>query len=149
MIIISFISILIAILLIKNSIRWFKVGISYGLVSLFGSLFIWIIATYILIVPFVVIDNDNTIIDGKIKSIEKNFNGTYTITIKTDKNEKYCIENKEIIKMAKELTGEHVIIGKGKREGFYGIKYCHEAPIIHIERFDDVQSNDKNKIQYN
>lgn len=135
---------LILFVLIKETIKWFKVRKTLGFISLFGNLILFIMISYILVIPFVVIDNNNGMIEGKINGVEKNFGGTYTIYIKTDKNEKYCIEDKDIAEFAKKLEGRKAIIGKGTREGIYGITKCHEAPIIHIERVEDVQSDNKN-----
>ena len=135
---------LILFVLIKETIKWFKVGKTLGFISLFGNFILFIMISYILVIPFVVIDNNNGMIEGKINGVEKNFGGTYTIYIKTDKNEKYCIEDKGIAEFAKKLEGRKAIIGKGTREGIYGITKCHEAPIIHIERAEDVQSDNKN-----
>jgi len=134
MIIVTIFILILAIVLIKQTIKWFKVNMFYGFVSLLGNLFIWCVVSYCVIVPFVVIDNNNGMIEGKITHVEKNFGGSYTIYLKTDKQEKYCVEDKDLIEFAKKLEGRQVILGKTTREGIYGFKYCHEAPIEHIER---------------
>ena len=126
--------ILILILLIKETIKWFKSGYILGLISAFGNLVLFLMIAYLLLIPFVVIDNNNGMIEGKITHVEKNFGGSYTIYLKTDKQEKYCVEDKDLIEFAKKLEGRQVILGKTTREGIYGFKYCHEAPIEHIER---------------
>lgn len=119
---------------INETIKWSKYGWGYGLIFLFCMLFFQIVIGMVLIIPMVVIDNDKKTIEGKIEAVEKNFGGTYTITIKTDKREKYCAENKDIIEMAQKLEGRKVILGKGTREGIYTYDKCQEAPIIHIEK---------------
>lgn len=121
---------------INETKRWSKYGWGLGFTFLMGMVFFQIVIGIGIIKSMVVIDNDNKTIEGKIEAVQKNFGGTYTITIKTDKREEYCIENKDIIEMAKKLEGRKVKIGKGKREGMYTFDKCQEAPIIHIERVE-------------
>ena len=117
-----------------QTVQWFKNSFVYGCISLLGNFIIGAFITMVVITCFVVIDTNNKTIQGRITNVEKNFGGTYTIYIRTNKNEKYCTENKDIVEFAKKELGRKVIIGKGTREGIYGITKCHEAPIVHIER---------------
>ena len=128
-----------------QTVQWFKNSFVYGCISLLGNFIIGAFITMVVLTCFVVIDTNNKTIQGRITNVEKNFGGTYTIYIRTNKNEKYCTENSDIGNMANELIGREVILGKGTREGMYGITKCHEAPIVHIERVKDVQS--KNNIR--
>ena len=117
-----------------QTVQWFKNSFVYGCISLLGNFIIGAFITMVVITCFVVIDTNNKTIQGRITNVEKNWYGTYTIYIRTNKNEKYCTENKDIVEFAKKELGRKVIIGKGTREGIYGITKCHEAPIVHIER---------------
>ena len=141
MILYTLIIILVFLIQLQAIFKWYKLGIKYGIIRLILSIIVLLMSMYIFAIPFVVIDNDNKTIEGILTNVEKNWYGTYTIYIRTDKNEKYCVENKDIINMANELIGREVILGKGTREGMYGITKCHEAPITHIERVKDVQSS--------
>ena len=141
MILYTLIIILVFLIQLQAIFKWYKLGIKYGIIRLILSIIILLMAMCIFVIPFIVVDTDNKTIEGTLTNVEKNWYGTYTIYIRTDKNEKYCVENKDIINMANELIGREVIIGKGTREGMYGITKCHEAPITHIERVKDVQSS--------
>lgn len=134
MILYTLIIILVFLIQLQAIFKWYKLGIKYGIIRLILSIIILLMAMYIFAIPFIVIDNNNGMIEGRITNVEKNWYGTYTIYIRTDKNEKYCTENKSIGNKANELIGREVILGKGTREGIYGITKCHEAPIVHIER---------------
>ena len=70
-------------------------------------------AMYMFAIPFIVVDTNNKTIEGILTNVEKNWYGTYTIYIRTDKNEKYCTENKLIVEFAKKELGREVILGKG------------------------------------
>ena len=141
MILYTLIIILVFLIQLQAIYKWYKLGIKYGIIRLILSIIVLLMAMYMFAIPFIVVDTNNKTIEGILTNVEKNWYGTYTIYIRTDKNEKYCVENKDIINMANELIGREVIIGKGTREGMYGITKCHEAPITHIERVKDVQSS--------
>lgn len=100
----------------------------------------WIIvAIFILLLPFVVIDKASGSTVGTISSVDKNFFGTTALYIKTSetKEEEYCIEfNEELENKAKELIGEKVKITYGKRVGFYSTGKCNQSPVESIERID-------------
>ena len=142
MILYTLIIILVFLIQLQVIFKWYKLGIKYGIIRLILSIIVLLMAMYMFAISFIVVDTNNKTIEGILTNVEKNWYGTYTIYIRTDKNEKYCVENKDIINMANELIGREVIIGKGTREGMYGITKCHEAPITHIERVKDVQSKD-------
>lgn len=94
---------------------------------------------WLLIIPFVVIDKNSGFTIGTITSVEKNFFGTTALYIKTTETieEKYCIEfNEELENQAKELIGQKVKIGYGKRVGFYSTGKCSQAPVETIELLD-------------
>lgn len=130
------------IVILHETKKWLKFSIGTGIIFFLGNMFFLMLVAYGLIRPIVVIDTEPMILDGKIEGVEKNIGGTYTLHFKTDKREKFCIENEGIAEFAEKHSGEHVIIGKGTREGIYPIGHCQEAPIIHIERVEDVQSKD-------
>ena len=100
----------------------------------------WIIvAIFILLLPFVVIDKASGSTVGTISSVDKNFFGTTALYIKTSETseEEYCIEfNEELENKAKELIGEKVKITYGKRVGFYSTGKCNQSPVESIERID-------------
>ena len=100
----------------------------------------WIIvAIFILLLPFVVIDKASGSTVGTISSVDKNFFGTTALYIKTSETseEKYCIEfNEKLENKAKELIGEKVKITYGKRVGFYSTGKCNQSPVESIERID-------------
>ena len=136
MIIVFIIIFLIAIYIVLGIqvVSSFKTSFFCGCCFLLGCFVIGAFITMVVLTGFVVIDNKSGTIQGRITNVEKNFGGTYTIYIRTNKNEKYCTENSDIGNMANELIGREVILGKGTREGVYGFGKCHEAPIVHIER---------------
>lgn len=98
----------------------------------------WIVvAIFILLLPFVVIDKASGSTVGTISSVDKNFFGTTALYIKTSETseEEYCIEfNEELENKAKELIGEKVKITYGKRVGFYSTGKCNQSPVESIER---------------
>lgn len=100
----------------------------------------WIVvAIFILLLPFVVIDKASGSTVGTISSVDKNFFGTTALYIKTSETseEEYCIEfNEELENKAKELIGEKVKITYGKRVGFYSTGKCNQSPVESIERID-------------
>ena len=100
----------------------------------------WIVvAIFILLLPFVVIDKASGSTVGTISSVDKNYFGTTALYIKVSETseEEYCIEfNEELENKAKELIGEKVKITYGKRVGFYSTGKCNQSPVESIERID-------------
>ena len=47
--------------------------------------------------------------------------------------ERYCIENNDIVEQSKEMIGKKVKISYEERIGFYSTSKCHNAPINVIE----------------
>jgi hypothetical protein len=94
--------------------------------------------------PIVVLYKNSGMTIGTITSVDKNYWGSTAIYLKTAETaqEKYCAENEEIIEFAKNNIGKKVKIGYGTRVGFYKLSQCDQAPIIHIERVENVQSKD-------
>ena len=84
---------------------------------------------------FIVLDKGSGSTIGTITSIDKNFFGTTSLYIKTSENlqEKYCIENNDIVEQAKSLIGKNVKIEYGERVGLYSTNKCHQAPVEKIE----------------
>ena len=76
---------------------------------------------------------------GTITSVDRNFFGTTSIYIKTSENsqERYCIEDDDIVNQAHELIGQDVKISYGTRVGLYSTNKCHSAPVEEIEAIDD------------
>lgn len=97
-----------------------------------------IIAIFTICLPFVVIDKASGSTAGTITSVDKNFFGTTSIYIKTSETtqEKYCIEDSEIVSIAKENVGKRVKIEYGSRVGFYSTGKCQQSPVENIERID-------------
>lgn len=84
---------------------------------------------------FGVIDKSSGTTQGVITSVDKNFFGTTAVYIKTSESsqEKYCIENDEIAKIAGENIGKKVTVKYGKRVGLYSTGRCSEGPIEDIK----------------
>lgn len=84
---------------------------------------------------FVVLDKGSGSSIGTITSVDKNFFGTTALYIKTSETtqEKYCIENNNIVEQAKLLIGKKVKISYGERAGLYSTNKCHQAPVEKIE----------------
>ena len=76
---------------------------------------------------------------GTITSVDRNFFGTTSIYIKTSENsqERYCIEDNEIVSQAHELIDQDVKISYGTRVGLYSTNKCHSAPVDKIEAIND------------
>lgn len=84
---------------------------------------------------FLVLDKGSGSTIGTITSVDKNFFGTTSVYVKTSENsqERYCIENEDIVNLAKEMIGKEVKISYGERVGLYSTNMCHSAPIEKIE----------------
>lgn len=95
--------------------------------------------------PIVVIDKKAGMTIGTVTSIDQNFWGSTAIYIKTSETEqeKYCAEDKDIIEFAQSMLGKKVRIGYGERVGIYPLSKCDQAPIIHIEKWEDL-TNENN-----
>lgn len=134
LIIINIVLVIVGVAITVYSIREDEIEIAIGYWSC------WIIvAIFILLLPFVVIDKASGSTVGTISSVDKNFFGTTALYIKTSETseEEYCIEfNEELENKAKELIGEKVKITYGKRVGFYSTGKCNQSPVESIERID-------------
>lgn len=134
LIIINIVLVVVGVAITVYSIRDDEIEIAIGYWSC------WIIvAIFILLLPFVVVDRASGITVGTISSVDKNFFGTTALYIKVSetKEEEYCIEfNEELENKAKELIGEKVKITYGKRVGFYSTGKCNQSPVESIERID-------------
>ena len=110
-------------------------GIGFGLFVALFILFIEIVP----IIYFSVFDKGAGSTIGTITSVDRNFFGTTSIYIKTSENlqERYCIEDDEIVNQAHELIGQDVKISYGTRVGLYSTNKCHSAPVEEIEAIDD------------
>lgn len=87
------------------------------------------------LVPFLTIDKAAGATIGTITAVDRNFFGTTAVYIKTSETEqeKYCIENDEIKKMAVNSIGKKVKVSYGTRVGLYSTGACSQAPIKEIE----------------
>ena len=134
LIIINIILVVVGLAITVYSIKEYEIGIAIGYWSC------WIVvAIFILLLPFVVIDKASGSTVGTISSVDKNYFGTTALYIKVSETseEEYCIEfNEELENKAKELIGEKVKITYGKRVGFYSTGKCHQSPVESIERVD-------------
>lgn len=88
---------------------------------------------------FGVIDKSSGTTQGIITSVDKNFFGTTAVYIKTSESsqEKYCIENDDIAKIAGENIGKKVTVKYGKRVGLYSTGRCSEGPIEDIKSVEN------------
>lgn len=121
----------------------FQEGIEEGIFVLIASVFIVGMFEVLILSPIWVLDRSSGMTIGTITNVDKNYWGSTAIYLKTSETtqEKYCAENEDIIEFAKNNIGKKVKIGYGTRVGFYKLSQCDQAPIIHIERVEDVQSN--------
>lgn len=140
-------------LLIIFNVILFVIGITTIVVAIVKRNDSWSDATVIAVVywvcylfviaitikPFVVLDKASGSTIGLITSVDKNFFGTTAVYVKTSETEqeKYCIENEDISKQAKELIGKNVKIEYGTRVGFYSTGKCNQAPISKIEIIEE------------
>ena len=106
----------------------------YGMI---GGVFVtWlVICGFIFFVSFVNIDKKSGSTVGTITSVDKNFFGTTALYIKTTETteEQYCIEDEDLVEVAKENIGKKVRISYGTRVGIYSTGECDNAPIDVIE----------------
>lgn len=100
---------------------------------------------FICLNPIVVIDKKAGMTIGTVTSVDQNFWGSTAIYIKTSETEQeeYCAEDKNIIEFAQSMLGQKVRIGYGERVGIYPLSKCDQAPIIHIEKWEDL-TNENN-----
>ena len=101
--------------------------------------FCLIIVFLVSILPFIIVDKASGVTIGEITSVDKNFFGTDAIYLKVNEatQEKGCIEDKELAKMAQELVGKKVKVTYGTRIGLYSTGSCHTAPIEKIELIEE------------
>ena len=134
MIILAIGSVIGAIVAIVCSVKdhGFSVGLLNTLVIIFFS-------GVLVISYFLVIDKGSGSTIGTITSVDKNFFGTTSVYVKTSENsqEQYCIENEDIVNLAKKMIGKEVKISYGERVGLYSTNMCHSAPIENIEVIND------------
>ena len=102
-------------------------------------IFLTIGLTFLAGVPFIVLDKGSGATIGEITSIDRNFFGTTALFIKTSENsqEEYCIENEDVVNIAKDLIGKKVKISYGERVGVYSTGSCSQAPIEKIELLEE------------
>lgn len=108
--------------------------LNYILIMLFAG------ATFIFgLTQVLVIDRNADMTIGVLVGIEREPFGRAYVYIKTEDSEqrRYCMEDEDLIAFAKEHTGEVVRVGWGDRVGFYPLNKCKQAPIIHIERWEE------------
>ena len=106
----------------------------YGMIG--GVFVMWLlICGFIFCVSFVSIDKKSGSTVGTITSVDKNFFGTTALYIKTTETteEQYCIEDEDLVEIAKENIGKKVRISYGTRVGIYSTGACDNAPIDIIE----------------
>ena len=106
----------------------------YGMIG--GVFVMWlIICGFIFCVSFVSVDKKSGSTVGTITSVDKNFFGTTALYIKTTETteEQYCIEDEDLVEVAKENIGKKVRISYGTRVGIYSTGECDNAPIDIIE----------------
>lgn len=132
--------IIINVIIVIGGIVWIVIcvydeGITGFITGLISSVFICGIIMILTIGFFIVMDKGSGSTIGTITSIDKNFFGTTSLYIKTSENsqEKYCIENNDIVEQAKLLIGKNVKIEYGERVGLYSTNKCHQAPVEKIE----------------
>lgn len=91
------------------------------------------------LMPIVVIDNDPGTMVGEVVGFKENIFGGTSIYLRNDNSEQkaLCVENEEILNFIKENKGKTVLVGWGDRVGIYPLNKCHQAPIVHIERWED------------
>jgi len=104
--------------------------------SMIGGVFVvWlVIVGFIFLVSFVRIDKKSGSTVGIITSVDKNFFGTTALYIKTTETseEEYCIEDNNIVEIAKENIGNKIKISYGTRIGIYSTGACNDAPVDSI-----------------
>ena len=89
--------------------------------------------------PIVTVDKHPGMTIGTITSVDQNFWGSTAIYLKTSETEqeKYCAEDKDIVEFAEKMIGQRVRIGYGERIGIHHLDECDQAPIIHIEKWEE------------
>lgn len=109
-----------------------------GDLEFLGGVFVLVFVGVLILIPMWAFDWQSGITTGKITSVDKNLWGTTALYIKTSETEqeKYCIENKSLLKEANSLIGKEVTITYGKRFGIYSVKKCHQSPIEKIETIE-------------
>lgn len=112
--------------------------IDFYLIMIFGVLVLLMAVPQVL-----VIDKNPDMTIGILVGIDENPFGTYTVYIRNNDSEQkhYCMEDRDIIEYTKTLLGETVRVGWGERVGIYPLEKCNQAPIIHIERWEDYDNS--------
>lgn len=132
-IIIGSVSLLLGLIFLVGGCIDNEIGLGIG-----GFVVFLVFTVFIGILPFLVIDKGSGSTIGIVTSIDKNFFGTTAIYIKTSESsqEKYCIEDKEVVKKAKKLIGKEVKVEYGERIGLYSTGRCSLSPIEKIEELE-------------
>lgn len=118
-----------AIAVLISGVKWDELFLAIGLALCVAGL------EFLPILYFAALDRGSGSTIGTITSVDKNFFGTTALYIKTSENsqEEYCIENENVIVIAKNMIGKNVKISYGERIGLYSTNKCHSAPIEQIE----------------
>lgn len=139
MIVLISLAIIVLIIGIVITVVGFIEDIETGICALIGSMVVVFIVDLVILSPIFVLDKSSGMTIGTITSVDKNYWGSTAIYIKTSETEqeKYCAENEDIIEFAKKNIGKKVRIGYGTRVGFYKLSQCDQAPIEHIEIWEE------------
>lgn len=139
MIVLISLAIIVLIIGIVITVVGFMEDIVTGILAFIGSMVVVFLIDMLLLSPILVLDKSSGMTIGTITSVDKNYFGSTAIYLKTDETtqEKYCAENEDIIEFAKNNIGKKVKIGYGTRIGFYKLSQCDQAPIEHIEIWEE------------
>ena len=93
------------------------------------------LCAFVVLIFFFVCDKSAGVTQGYITSVDKNFFGTTALYIKTTETteEQYCIEDEDLVEIAKENIGKKVTVKYGKRVGLYSTGRCNQGPIESIK----------------
>ena len=132
-----FICVIIAILVLVGGVAAMVKIDDFEINTSLGVLLVFIIA--LLLLPHIAVDKSSGTTVGIITAVDKNFFGTYTIYLKTteQKEDEYCVESEEIVKIAKDGLNKKVQLFYGERVGLYELNQCKSAPVDKIELMED------------
>ena len=139
MIVLISLAIIILLIWIIFSVMAFIDDVVEGFLFLFVGFITALIIDLFILSPVLVLDRSSGMTIGTITSVDKNYWGSTAIYLKTSETtqEKYCAENEDIIEFAKNHIGKKVRIGYGERIGIYKLSQCDQAPIEHIEIWEE------------
>lgn len=83
------------------------------------------------------LQRENEQLQQKVNQLETNRADAIYLKVNEATQEKGCIEDKELAKMAQELVGKKVKVTYGTRIGLYSTGSCHTAPIEKIELIEE------------